>query len=87
MDNVVSITDAADRRYDASIRACAEDFRRYLHQTGVEHGLDRDDTVALIADEAMFWLADMSHGNPFALTVLQEIVARSIEEMPDNEDD
>lgn len=87
MDNVVSITDAADRRYTASLVACVEDFRRYLHQTGVEHGLDRADTVALIADEAMFWLADMSYGNQFALSVLQDIVARSIEEMPDNGDD
>ena len=87
MDNVVSITDAADRRYTASLMACAEDFRRYLYQTGVAHGLDRADTVALIADEAMFWLADMSYGNDFALGMLQDIVARSIEEMPDNEDD
>jgi hypothetical protein len=87
MSKVVSIHDAADRRHMERLSACLEDFRRYLYQTGVEHGLDRADTVALIADEAMFWLADMSHGNPFALTVLQEIVARSIEEMPDNEDD
>ena len=87
MDNVVSITDAADRRYTASLVACVEEFRRYLHQTGIAHSLDRADAVALIADEAMFWLADMSHGNQFALGALQDIVARSIEEMPDNEDD
>jgi len=87
MENVVSITDAADRRRTASLTACLEDFRRFLHQTGVAHGLDRADAVALIADEAMFWLADMCRNDQFALDRLQDIVARSIEEMPDNEDD
>ena len=87
MSKVVSIHDAADRRHMERLSACLRDFRRYLHQTGVEHGLDRDETVALIASEAMFWLADMSHGNDFALGMLQDIVALSIEEMPNNEDD
>lgn len=87
MDNVVSIADAADRQYEARLVACMQDFRRYMYQTAVDHGLDRVDALALLADEATFWLADASHSNETAHGVLRDIVDRSIAEMADNEDD